>query len=69
MARALRLEFPGSLWHVTTRGNERRDIVTDDADRRLLLDFLGEAAERFRWVVYQYVLMTNHYHLVLQIEE
>ena len=69
MSRALRLEFPGSLWHVTSRGNERRDIVADDHDRRLLLDLLGEAAERFRWIVYQYVLMTNHYHVVLQLED
>lgn len=69
MARALRLEFPGSLWHVTTRGNERRDIVSNDADRLFLLDLLGQAVTRFQWIVYQYVLMTNHFHLVLQLDE
>lgn len=69
MSRPLRLEFPGSLWHVTARGNERRDIVAGDADRLLLLDLLGQAVERFRWIVYQYVLMTNHFHLVLQLTE
>lgn len=67
MARPLRLEFPGSIWHVTARGNERKDIVADDGDRRLLLGLLGRAAERFGWTVFQYVLMTNHYHLVVQL--
>lgn len=67
MARPLRLQFPGSIWHVTARGNERKDIVTDDADRRLLLSLLGRAAERFDWAVFQYVFMTNHYHFVLQL--
>lgn len=69
MARALRIQYPGSIWHVTARGNERRSIVSDDADRRLLLDLLGEAVERFQWIVFQYVLMTNHFHLVLQLTE
>jgi REP-associated tyrosine transposase len=69
MARPLRLEFPGSIWHVTARGNERRSIVLDDSDRMFLLDLLGQTVERFRWIVYQYVLMTNHYHLVFQLSE
>jgi putative transposase len=69
MARALRLEFPGSVWHVTSRGNERQDIVRDDFDRRVLLDLIGQAVERFRWRLYQYVLMTNHYHFVIELTE
>lgn len=67
MARPLRVQFPGSLWHVSARGNERRDIVRDDADRDLLIELLGEAVDRFDWIVLQYVLMTNHYHLVLEL--
>jgi putative transposase len=67
MARALRLELPGTVWHITGRGNERRDIVRDDADRQLLLDLVAEAVGRFRWNLYQYVLMTNHYHFVIHL--
>lgn len=69
MARPLRLAFPGSIWHVTARGNERRDIVRDDIDRQRLLDLIGEAAARFRWSLYQYVLMTNHYHFVIELAD
>ena len=69
MSRSLRLEFPGALWHITSRGNEQRDIVRDDDDRRFLLDLLGEAVDRFNWILYQYVLMTNHYHLVIELAE
>lgn len=69
MARPLRLQFPGSIWHVTARGNERRDIVRDDIDRRFLLDLIGRAVDRFRWRLYQYVLMTNHYHFVIELTE
>jgi REP element-mobilizing transposase RayT len=67
MSRPLRLEFPGAILHITSRGNGRRDIVEDDDDRRMFLELLGEAAERFEWIVYQYTLMTNHYHTVLRL--
>ncbi len=66
MARPLRLEFPGALYHVTSRGNERRPIFRSDRDRRAFLDFLGQAAKRFGWSITAYVLMTNHFHLVVQ---
>ena len=69
MARALRLAFPGSFWHLTTRGNERHDIVLDDVDRRALLSLIGDAVERFRWILHQYVQMSNHYHLVVELTE
>lgn len=69
MARPLRIEFPGALYHVTSRGNERRPIFRSDADRSAFLDFLGTTVLRFGWSVTAYVLMTNHVHLVIQTPE
>jgi putative transposase len=66
MARPLRIEFTGATYHVTSRGNERRDIFRDDADRYAFLAFLGQAVRRFSWSVTAWVLMSNHYHLVIQ---
>jgi putative transposase len=69
MSRSLRLEFPGSIWHVTSRGNEQRDIVYGDGDRTFLLELLAEAVDRFKWILYAYVLMTNHYHFVIELTQ
>lgn len=69
MARALRTDFPGAVHHVTSRGNERRAIFVDDHDREIFLQFLGQAVTRFGWSVTAYVLMTNHFHLVVQTPE
>jgi putative transposase len=69
MARALRTDFPGALHHVTSRGNERRPIFFDDLDRSMFLTFLGQAVRRFGWSLSAYVLMTNHFHLVVQTPE
>jgi REP-associated tyrosine transposase len=69
MARPLRLERPGGWYHVTVRGVERRAIFRDDRDRRRLLELLGAAVSRFRWLAHGYVLMDNHYHLIIQIQE
>jgi len=69
MARPLRLEFPDALYHVTSRGNERRPIFLSDDDRLSFLAFLGQAAKRFGWSVTAWVLMTNHFHLVIQTPE
>jgi REP element-mobilizing transposase RayT len=66
MARPLRLEHPGAIWHVTTRGNERRAIVRSDTDRRIFIDLLGETVTRHRWILHAWVLMTNHYHLLIE---
>jgi len=62
MARPLRLEFAGALYHVTARGNERRDIFLGniDDDRAAFLDVLSATCERFNWVCHAYCLMTNH---------
>jgi len=69
MARPLRLELPGAIYHVTSRGNERRPIFRSNADRRAFLAFLGQAAKRFGWSITAWVLMTNHFHLVIQTPE
>lgn len=69
MARALRIEFPDALYHVTSRGNERRAIFRCDRDRNMFLRLLGMAAKRFRWSVTAWTLMTNHFHLVIQTPE
>ena len=47
MARPLRIEFPGALYHVTSRGNARADIVGDDGDRQIFVDTLAKTIERF----------------------
>jgi REP element-mobilizing transposase RayT len=69
MARPLRIEFADALYHVTSRGNERRPIFRTIRDRQTFLLFLGIAASRFRWSVTAWTLMTNHFHLVIRTAE
>ena len=66
MARPLRIEFPDALYHVTSRGLERRAIVRDDRDRAGWLDLLDRVATRRRWQVHAFALMGNHFHLFLR---
>jgi len=63
MARPLRIEFPGAVYHVTSRGNARQDIAVDDHDRTTLLTLLAHAIDRYGWFCHAYCLMDNHYHL------
>jgi len=69
MARALRIEYPGAVYHVMARGNQGHEIFRDDADRRSWLETLGEVCEKAGWRVHAYVLMSNHYHLLLETPE
>lgn len=69
MARQWRIEFPGALYHVLSRGNNRQNIFLSDDDRKLFLNLIGELSERFRIELYAYVLMDNHYHLLLKTME
>jgi REP element-mobilizing transposase RayT len=69
MARPLRIEYPGAVYHVMARGNQGRQIFRDDEDRRRWLETLGEACEKTGWRVHAYVLMSNHYHLLVQTPE
>jgi putative transposase len=66
MARPLRIEYDGALYHVTSRGNERKPIFKDDGDRELFLTTLWQVSERFHWLCHAYCLMGNHYHLVIE---
>lgn len=66
MARPLRIEYPGAVYHVTSRGNARQKIYADDRDRKMFLDVLDDVVDRFRWLCRAYCLMDNHYHLVLE---
>jgi putative transposase len=69
MTRPLRVEFPGAIYHVTSRGDGREDIFVDESDRRQFLALLGLTIERFGWRCHAYCLMTNHYHLLLETPE
>src|SRR4030042_5793823 len=66
MARPLRIEFPGAVYHVTSRGNARQTIFIDDEDRGGFLDLLSIVVERFNWICHAYCLMGNHYHLLIE---
>lgn len=69
MARPLRLEFPGAVYHIMSRGDRRRDIFADDLDRLKFLDMLGKEVAQQRWRLYAYCLMGNHYHLLVETPE
>jgi putative transposase len=69
MARPLRIEFSGALYHVTSRGDRREPIFEDDEDRVEYLKILEEVVKRFNWLCHAYCLMTNHYHLVVETPE
>jgi len=69
MARPLRWQYPGALYHITARGNERKNIFRSDQDRKTFLTILARAIERYRLVLHAYVLMDNHYHLLLETRE
>ena len=66
MARPLRIEYPGALYHVTSRGDRREPIYEDSTDRSIFLQLLGEIINNFRWICTSYCLMGNHYHLVIE---
>jgi len=69
MARPLRIELPGGLYHVMSRGNERRAMVRDDADRQRRLDWLERTVETYGWRLHAFVLMANHEHLFVETPE
>ena len=66
MARPLRVQFPGAIYHITSRGNGGLPIFADDVDRHALLLLFHETVSRFNWLFYAYCLMDNHYHLLVE---
>lgn len=69
LSRQLRLEYPGAIWHITSRGNERREIFRDDNDRHEFIQFLTQVIGERRWLLHAWVLMSNHYHLLIETPE
>ena len=61
MSRKLRIEYPGAMYHVMNRGDQREDIFRDDEDRQRSLSALGEACQKTEWQVHAYCLMRNHF--------
>ncbi len=66
MARPLRIEYPGAFYHVTARGNEKKDIFKSRRDREKFLSYLESATKRYGAAIHAYCLMNNHYHLLLE---
>ena len=66
MARPLRISFPGALYHLTARGNNRAIVFLDDSDRKAFLSILDDVVGRYNWICHAYCLMGNHYHLLIE---
>jgi putative transposase len=66
MARQLRIQYQGAIYHVMSRGDRREEIFRDDLDRKIFLQTLGGACQKTRWQVHAYCLMSNHFHLVVE---
>ena len=66
MARKLRIQYGGAIYHLMSRGDRRDPIFDDDQDRQRFLETLGQACEKTCWQVHAYCLMSNHFHLVLE---
>jgi len=69
MARPLRIEYPGAVYHITSRGNSKNKIFRNDTDRELFLEVLDSVIKRFNWLCHAHCLMDNHYHLMIETPE
>ncbi len=69
MARPLRIQYAGAVYHLTSRGNARKAIFREDKDRWIFLKILKEVMDRYHWLCHTYCLMDNHYHLVVETQE
>ena len=69
MARSPRVQIPGGIYHVTTRGNRRQEIFKTDEDRQCFLNLLAGVVPRFGWRCHAYCLMRNHYHVLIETPE
>lgn len=66
MARPLRIEYPGAFYHITSRGNEQKDIFKNEQDFGKFLAYLESAVQRYGAVIHAYCLMSNHYHILME---
>lgn len=66
MARPLRIEYPGGVYHITSRGNAQQPIFLSNTDKESFLNTLSFVTERFNWLCHAYCLMDNHYHLLIE---
>jgi REP element-mobilizing transposase RayT len=69
VARPLRIEYENAFYHITARGNERKNIFADRNDNEKFLSYIGLLHKRYKIIVYSYVLMDNHYHLLIETPE
>ncbi len=69
MARSLRIDFPDTFYHVLSRGNEKREIFREEADYKKFLELIGRVSQRFGIEIHAYVLMENHYHLLVKTKK
>ena len=69
MARKVRIEYPGAIYHVMNRGDRREPIFKDDFDRGRFIETLSEACVKTGWQIHAYCLIENHFHLVLETPE
>ena len=69
MSRPVRIEFPGAVYHVTSKGSEGQIVFDDADDRGVFLNVLDNLVVRFGWLIHSYVLMDDHYHLVVEVPE
>jgi REP element-mobilizing transposase RayT len=69
MARPLRIEFPGAVYHVTSRGNARQNIFFDDVDRQVFLKVLGNVIGKYNWLCHAFCLLDNHYHILVETQD
>lgn len=66
MGRPLRIEYEGAAYHIMARGNEKKNIFLEEADFKKFFYYLGVVWERYKLIIYSYVLMNNHYHLLME---
>jgi REP element-mobilizing transposase RayT len=66
MARPLRVEYPGAVYHITSRGNEKKSIFRDSLDREVFLEILIQSKRIYGIQILAYVLMDNHFHFLLK---
>src|SRR4030043_1613235 len=69
MARKVRIQYPGASYHSSNRGNRREPIFRSNHDYTLFLRTIGETCERTGWKIISYILMRNHYHILLETPE